>query len=234
MDECKNRAPGSLEWKDAMTNRNDFEKWAVSSGYDVEIVEGSYNAADTDAACEGYQSRQPEIDALKGNNTKLAFSYGAALLQCGQLEAENEKLRKAAERFINFFQDGVTSEPSIFEIMEFLQEHEDSLRAAITPPEVEPVFAAIDYKTQEYAYIRTSKRDVESWITLQHQSRDDVTYFLVELFTSPPSPKASWDADGNPLNLKAAARDALNLITEHNAKWKSKVIKSLREFLGES
>jgi bisphosphoglycerate-dependent phosphoglycerate mutase len=143
MDECKNRAAGSLEWKDGEGEREGFEKWAKRDGYDTKKDSlGEYTSIHTHITYESYQSRQPEIDALKeevslchGTLESRERNIESVLAESARLKAENEKLRKAAERFINFFQDGVTSEPSIFEIMEFLQEHEDSLRAAMTAPD---------------------------------------------------------------------------------------------------
>jgi hypothetical protein len=97
---------------------------------------------------------------------------------------------------------------------------------APTPPEVEPV-GYVSQQSLDQLKVAIVSADIDIW-----KQHDSVT--PIAIYTSPSSPKASWDAEGYPLNLEAAARDALNLITEHNAKWKSKVVKGLRKFLGES
>lgn len=50
----------------------------------------------------------------------------------------------------------------------------------------------------------------------------------VPLFTSPPSPKAEWDAEGNPLNLEAAARD---MDIYYHPTMSPILIENLRKFL---
>jgi hypothetical protein len=86
MDECKNRAAGSLEWKEGEGERERFEKWKVkqnphgyTSGHPWWFESGLQKA---------YGARQPEIDALK---------------------AENEKLRKDSERYQYLRNKAVTS-----------------------------------------------------------------------------------------------------------------------------
>ncbi|SEO65662.1 hypothetical protein [Nitrosovibrio sp. Nv6] len=62
---------------------------------------------------------------------------------------------------------------------------EEYNKAVSSPPapKVEPAYAAKDYRTGKFGYIWHEKDDVVGWINLQHQSRDDVTYVLVELHT---------------------------------------------------
>jgi hypothetical protein len=111
MDECKNRAPGSLEWKDGEGEREGFRnRWSsLSLSYRMTFQ--------TDEShWEGWQARQPEIDALKAEiftlsnalrNTTIAWD--AALRQKSTLKAENEKLRKDSERYQYLRNKAVTS-----------------------------------------------------------------------------------------------------------------------------
>jgi hypothetical protein len=53
-----------------MTNE-EFEKWAASMGYDLEVDDGSYESCETEGALAGWLRRQPEIDALILKNAEL-------------------------------------------------------------------------------------------------------------------------------------------------------------------
>jgi len=116
MDECKNRAPGSLEWKEE-GERENFERWGASlpAGLDFEIeAEGKfYKDYVTCMAWEAWQARQPEIDALnreigtlKANLSLSTYSKDLAWARVtmlrrdvAELKAENEELWKDAERY---------------------------------------------------------------------------------------------------------------------------------------
>jgi hypothetical protein len=69
MDGCKNRAPGSLEWKEGEGEREGFEKWYVDNAFD--LGKDPIGSRDCSLQWKSYQSRQPEIDALKAENEKL-------------------------------------------------------------------------------------------------------------------------------------------------------------------
>jgi hypothetical protein len=67
----------------------------------------------------------------------------------------------------------------------------------------------------------------------------DGTVKITPLYTSPPAPKAEWSDAGEPLNLEAAAKDAVEFIieTEHDDEGcllYRDVVDNLRKFLGES
>ena len=93
-------------------------------------------------------------------------------------------------------------------------------------PEVEPV-------------LQRQLRNSENWadadsIEYAWCAENDVT--VRKLYTSPPSLKASWDAEGNPLNLEAAARDVDSVIGRHINEMESqdaRAILNLRKFLNE-
>jgi hypothetical protein len=78
-----------------------------------------------------------------------------------------------------------------------IDEQDASISAAPTPPEVEPV-----------AWMYTSSKGTD---LLRHRMSDLEKQLCpddmreIPLFTCPPSPKADWDAEGNPMNLQAAA-----------------------------
>lgn len=119
-----------------MSNREDFEKWAVSHGYDttrcVSRLGYSYRSSATHYAFEGY------------------VAYQAPLV------------------------------------------------AAPTPPaQDEPVaYAARNYMSGKWGYIWHEKDDVQGWITLQHQSRDDVTFTgPIALYTHPSNDKLRQAAE---------------------------------------
>jgi len=96
MDECKNRAPGSLEWEDGGSERERFEKWRESEGYARFGIESDW---------EIWQGRQPEIDVLNVKlesmiqaKNKLAIEVNKQDSEIVALQAENEKLREEAEQ----------------------------------------------------------------------------------------------------------------------------------------
>jgi hypothetical protein len=119
MDECTNRAAGSLEWKDGGGAREEFEKWKVKQnphGYT-----GGHPWWFESGLQKAYDARQPEIDAIKAevshwkanhanmvnrsrvliDRTDLPLERVKAFEQLETLKAENEKLRKAAREVIN-------------------------------------------------------------------------------------------------------------------------------------
>lgn len=75
--------------------------------------------------------------------------------------------------------------------------------------------------------------------TREHYPDDDMSAFT-PLYTSPPSPKAEWSADGEPLNLDAAATSANSLfdyLLQVHPEFKNMIgaiQDNLRKFLGES
>lgn len=82
------------------------------------------------------------------------------------------------------------------------------LQNAPTPPEQdEPVaYAARNYMSGKWGYIWHEKDDVQGWITLQHQSRDDVTFTgPIALYPHPSNDK-----------LREAAEEVLNTVHERN------------------
>lgn len=73
-----------------------------------------------------------------------------------------------------------------------------ALAAAPTPPaQDEPIaYAAINFMSGKWGYIWHEKDDVQGWITLQHQSRDDVTYAgPIALYAAPQSDKLRQAAE---------------------------------------
>lgn len=97
MQECTDRDPELLEWTgEVKTAREAFENWV--SQFDTEG--NTYMDMGVDEFFgAGYQSRQPEIDALKADlivKLRLCVNLGETV---DALKAENEKLRKDAERF---------------------------------------------------------------------------------------------------------------------------------------
>jgi hypothetical protein len=73
------------------------------------------------AYANGYQagrdSRQFEIDMFRSN--------------CLLLDAENERLRKAAEEFMDYFNPGADADRSPEQIVAFLRSYEDKLRSTM-------------------------------------------------------------------------------------------------------
>jgi FtsZ-binding cell division protein ZapB len=80
-----------------------FQAWRRSHGL-VLIIE-------IEAAWLGYSARQPEIDALKDNNKRLAFHNKALQQENAALRAEVERLRADAERL-----DWLEAHPRLGEI----------------------------------------------------------------------------------------------------------------------
>lgn len=93
-------------------------------------------------------------------------------------------------------------------------------RVAPTPPEVEPV-AHVYYEMHHGHEVR------KALLFRAGAELPDRTL----LYTSPPSPKADWDEDGNPLNLEAAARDCIDLWDSNEDGLVDEHIENLRKFL---
>lgn len=97
------------------------------------------------------------------------------------------------------------------------------------PPEVEPVA----WKYESF--------DGDCWYLPQPPLPDN-NLKVTPLYThpSPQSPKAEYSATGEPLNLRAAARDAAKMLSEYEqivpdvSELGKKTIANLRKFLGES
>jgi len=117
MDDCRNRAPGPLEWKDSEGEQMVDEEaidaawntlkpklcpknWTVSESF---TFRGFFSW--------GWEARkqyiQPEIDALKAENEAFRRQVDTMSATCvilngrmGDMKAENEKLRKAAEELL--------------------------------------------------------------------------------------------------------------------------------------
>lgn len=107
----------------------------------------------------------------------------------------------------------ITSE---FGLTCYLKESADS-----TPPEVEPDLWKVEADCSCEFF--TEKEAVE-------RSRS-LGFKITEYFSkpAPPSPKAEYSADGEPLNLRAAARDVAGLFTHSTCD----EIDNLRKFLDE-
>lgn len=98
------------------------------------------------------------------------------------------------------------------------------LSAAPTPPKVEPIIPYVCQYFDDGAWHDCSGSD-------QCHYADD-GYETRTLYTSPPFSKASWDAEGNPLNLEAAARDIIVVTGWDSTKTgNNSAIKNLRKFL---
>jgi len=115
MDECKNRAPGSLEWKEEEASMDETEKIQFEKVMgDLSMPDDTGPDYDAWLFHKSYQSRQPEIDALKFDRKVLRSLYSNASreierlrVEADALKAENEKLRKGAEGVImEWFGDG--------------------------------------------------------------------------------------------------------------------------------
>jgi hypothetical protein len=117
MEECKNRAPGSLEWNtveeivNSMSERERIEfneaiadmPNSTDSNYEAWLFHKAWQAA--------LSANQPEIDAPIHDNARMYESLAAETNSwtemAAELEAanaENEKLRKDAER-LNFIEN---------------------------------------------------------------------------------------------------------------------------------
>lgn len=100
---------------------------------------------------------------------------------------------------------------------------EAALSAAPTPPEVEPV--GFVSSTDIFA----ESRSITTTIWPRKTSAYDTA-----IYTSPPSPKAEWDAEGNPLNLRAAAEGVVKYGEEYYlTPILRRLVNNLRKFLGE-
>ena len=93
------------------------------------------------------------------------------------------------------------------------------LSAAPTPAEVEPVGTINRVEMLGWLFMSV---DLNS----AGESLPDGTL----VYTSPPSLKAEWDAEGNPMNLEAAARDVCNWVLPKDEEgWR--IVNNLRKFL---
>jgi hypothetical protein len=87
---------------DGANMTEDFKKWWLSSKY-MQVVYSGPNSRQI--ACDGWEARQPEIDALKGK-LDLAINDARNFCKIGlnnwseiqRLKAENDRLRECAER----------------------------------------------------------------------------------------------------------------------------------------
>jgi hypothetical protein len=116
---------------------SDFEKWASANGIDIlfHTPGKTYYSVRARGACDGWNARQPEIDALKRGGSLREVTYLKTEIQLmveqreklwreiDALKAENERLRRAAEEFISWF-DGE-------EYLDEIAYQVDSLRAAL-------------------------------------------------------------------------------------------------------
>lgn len=94
-----------------------------------------------------------------------------------------------------------------------------------TPPEVEPVGTVRRFML-ETLHHRAEMTDVA--LNAKGKSLPDGT----KLYTSPPSPKAEWDAEGNPLNLHAATEDYIGALDGGTQEALYYALEALRKFLG--
>jgi hypothetical protein len=139
MDECKNRAPGSLEWEETDSHSVDDNEGCKTAWFILKPELAPTNWTVGESATYygffswGYQSRQPEIDALK-EGVRLACAAQAnvsVIAEIDALKAENEKLLQAAEEAILF----LSSPEKINNLGQYLAEMitvRDNLRAAMT------------------------------------------------------------------------------------------------------
>lgn len=97
MQECKNRAPGSLEWKDEEGERKGFEKWADDEYTLYKYSDGSYCSPVTRAALHGYQSRQPEIDMFQQLLNWENRTNDLLVAKVKELEAKNKQMQKRGQ-----------------------------------------------------------------------------------------------------------------------------------------
>jgi len=158
MDECTNRAPGSLEWKDGEGQLDAWNNWVAQ----FDTTGDQYLDMGSDQYFfAGYESRQPEIDALKAeltymrsesehaalsdDNAALKAEVGlchgtlesrernieSILAESLRLKAENEKLRKVASEAIAALGSFIDGRDVCFDTVI------ENLLAAITAPDTE-------------------------------------------------------------------------------------------------
>jgi hypothetical protein len=139
-----------------------------------------------------------------------------------------KEMGEAAEKYLYRCNRFAHPLPQQFRWEECLNE---MLTAAPTPPEVEPVAWKITWP--EGTHGATNKVGLVCDHALLVEARKAQGAIITPLYTSPPSPKASWDAEGNPLNLEAAARDLVDKWNSHCLGHKY-FIENLRKFLGGS
>jgi hypothetical protein len=85
MQECKDRDPRPLEWKDGEGDLlNSFEKWAKSEGLDIRMdAYDDFMSEKTTSALSGWNARYSEIDALKAENERLRQVASEAIAAIG-------------------------------------------------------------------------------------------------------------------------------------------------------
>jgi hypothetical protein len=110
---------------------SEFGKWADERGF-------RKNGLQRQAAWEGYEARQSEIDALVHDNASLYKNLNSETNERCRLDdenivlkAENERLRKAAEEFMDYFNPGADADRSPEQIVAFLRSYEDKLRSTM-------------------------------------------------------------------------------------------------------
>lgn len=96
--------------KDA--DREKFEKWAITRH--LSVIKGSggiegYQQMGIGFAWWAWEARQPEIDALGVVLTIANNHYMESVSELGLLKAENERVRKDAERYRYLRDRAVTS-----------------------------------------------------------------------------------------------------------------------------
>jgi hypothetical protein len=136
MEECKNRDKRALEWNETkpMTERDKFEKWASKNH------PGEWNEDMWIGWQAALSANQPEIDALKIELAETLTKYASTLDGIIALKAENEKLRKDAERYrwLRFADDEQLAKVRSFSINNELPEgdaFDEAIDAAMTTPD---------------------------------------------------------------------------------------------------
>jgi len=130
MDECKNRAPGSLEWKEEgerPRKRENFEK------FNKFMNDTFPRASLIEKAIAEYiwDKQQNEIDAIKSLNRNYSKLIGDQSNEIDAIKAENEKLRKVAAEAIAAIGSAIDGRDVCFDTVI------ENLMVAVTAPETE-------------------------------------------------------------------------------------------------
>lgn len=142
MDDCKNRAPGSLEWEETDSHSVEDNE-ACKAAWRVlkpKLAPTNWTAGESCTYYgffswgwterKQYDNRQPEIDELKNNANELALSCALAVGAAKNLEAERDILKAENERL----RDSLMSvEVTLRESGQYLLAN--TLCAAITAPD---------------------------------------------------------------------------------------------------